>query len=388
MKFKLVKFKPKPTQIKGLECLNCGQPLLGTENFCSYCGQKNTTRKLTFNNFISNIFSGFTSYDSRFWKTFIPLLTKPGKVSKDYIEGKRSRFVNPFQLYLNVSIIFFLLLGITTKIDENKSPINNIIENTQNLDSITQKGTKQLDSIIENAQNKIIQNNPKDSTKAKVITDLGEAFRLIEKESNNSKKVFTLNMLSDSISNASGFYKKIQNFINYHEKFPKYTNLQALDSLGYKKTFGNKFYYQQVINITQKIKQVQSDGGKSYFKTLTSYISISLFVFLPIFTLFLKAVYFRRKYTYMEHLVFVFHTQTVVFLLFVIYYLLNFFVEMESTWWVIILLFLLYLYKALRHFYEQGRIKTIVKFIILNNFYLFLGFIGFAIVAIVSFIIG
>ena len=90
----------------------------------------------------------------------------------------------------------------------------------------------------------------------------------------------------------------------------------------------------------------------------------------------------------MEHLVFVFHTQTVVFLLFVIYYLLNFFVEMESTWWVIILLFLLYLYKALRHFYEQGRIKTIVKFIILNNFYLFLGFFGFAIVAIVSFIIG
>ncbi len=390
MKFKLIKFKPKKNviQAKGLECLNCGQPLIGQENFCSYCGQKNTTKKLTFNNFISNIFSGFTSYDSRFWKTFIPLLTKPGKVSKDYIEGKRSRFVNPFQLYLNVSILFFLLLGITTKIDENKNPVNNIIENTKNLDSITQKGTKQLDSLLTNAQKQLIKNNPKDSTKTKVITDFGEAFRLIEKESNKSKKEFTLNMLSDSIGDSSGFLNKIQKFINYHKESPEYTNLQALDSLGYEKTFGNKFYYQQVINITKKIEQVQSDGGKSYFKTLTSYISISLFVFLPIFTLFLKAVYFRRKFTYMEHLVFVFHTQTVVFLLFVIYYLLNLFVEMESTWWVIILLFLLYLYKALRHFYEQGRVKTIVKFIILNNFYLFLGFIGFAIVSILSFIIG
>ncbi len=389
MKFKLVKFKPKKvTQIKGLECLNCKQPLIGTENFCSYCGQKNTTKKLTLNNFISNIFSGFTSYDSRFWKTFIPLLTKPGKVSKDYVEGKRARFVNPFQLYLNVSILFFLLLGITTKIDENKNPVTNIIENTKNLDSLTQKGTRQLDSILTNAQKQLIKNNPKDSTKTKVITDLSEAFKLIEKESNQSKKEFTLNMLSDSISNSSGFLNKIQKFINYHKKFPKYSNLQALDSLGFEKTFGNKFYYQQVINITKNIKQVQSDGGKSYFKTLTSYISISLFVFLPIFTLFLKAVYFRRKYTYMEHLVFVFHTQTVIFLLFVIYYLLNLFLEMGSTWWVIILLFLLYLYKALRHFYQQGRIKTIVKFIILNNFYLFLGFIGFVIVSVLSFIVG
>ena len=105
MKFKLIKFKPKPTQIKGLECLNCGQPFNGYENFCSHCGQKNTTKKLNLGTFFNNLFAGFFSYDSRFWTTFIPLLTKPGKVSKDYIEGKRARFVNPFQLYLNVSII-------------------------------------------------------------------------------------------------------------------------------------------------------------------------------------------------------------------------------------------------------------------------------------------
>ena len=111
MKLNIIKFKQKKViQKKGLECLNCGQPFIGNENFCSYCGQKNTTKKLSFTYFISNIFSGFTSYDSRFWKTFIPLLTKPGKVSKDYVEGKRARFVNPFQLYLNVSIILLFIL--------------------------------------------------------------------------------------------------------------------------------------------------------------------------------------------------------------------------------------------------------------------------------------
>lgn len=86
MKFNIVKFKPK--QVKGLECLNCGQPLIGNENFCSYCGQKNSTKELSFDRFLNNLFSGFFSFDSRFWRTFIPLLTKPGKVSKEFIEGK------------------------------------------------------------------------------------------------------------------------------------------------------------------------------------------------------------------------------------------------------------------------------------------------------------
>ena len=109
MKFSLTKFTSN--KHKGLECLNCGQPLLRNENFCSYCGQKNLTNKLSLGSFINSLFEGFLSYDSRFWNTFLLLLTKPGKVSKDYVEGKRARFVNPFQLYLNISIIFSWILS-------------------------------------------------------------------------------------------------------------------------------------------------------------------------------------------------------------------------------------------------------------------------------------
>ena len=129
------------------------------------------------------------------------------------------------------------------------------------------------------------------------------------------------------------------------------------------------------------------DGGKAYFKKLTSYISISLFIFLPIFTLFLKLIYIRRKYTYMEHLVFVFNTQTVFFLLLIIFYLCSFFFKMDNFGWIFALLFLFYLYKALRYFYEQGRTKTIIKYVLLNSYYMFLALVGFAIVAVLSFFI-
>jgi flagellar motility protein MotE (MotC chaperone) len=124
-------------------------------------------------------------------------------------------------LYLNVSIIFFLLLGITTKIDENNDTVNNIIENTKNLDSITQKGTKQLDSILVSTQEQLIKENSKDSTKAKVITDLGEAFKLIEEEREKSDKVLDFNISSDSTSTNNNTYKKIKEFYKYHKNFQR-----------------------------------------------------------------------------------------------------------------------------------------------------------------------
>jgi hypothetical protein len=40
------------------------------------------------------------------------LLINPCNVSKNYVDGKRQRYTNPFRFYLTVSIIFFLLVGL------------------------------------------------------------------------------------------------------------------------------------------------------------------------------------------------------------------------------------------------------------------------------------
>jgi len=385
MKFNLVKFKPKTKNIKGLDCLNCGQPQTGNENFCSYCGQKNTIRKLSFGVFVNNIFSGFFSYDSRFWTTFIPLLTKPGKVSKQYIEGKRARFVNPFRLYLNVSIVFFLILGISNKID-SENIADNISEATKSIDSLTTVDKQQLDSIITNVQQQVIDKIPDDSTKVKTIAEVGDVFKFYETATNSIQKD-TIKLSETDTTKRNSIAKRLQLFYKFHKNNPDFTNEQMLDSLGFENTFWNRFYSQQAKSMLKNYKTFKEDGGKQYFKKLTSYISISLFIFLPIFTLFLKLLYIRRKYNYMEHLVFVFNTQTVFFLLLIIFYLLSFFIKMNNVGWVFTLLFLFYLYKALRYFYGQSRFKTIVKYILLNSYYLFLAGVGFVIVAILSFFI-
>ena len=385
MKYKLVKFKRKPNQIKGLECLNCGQPLTGNENFCSYCGQKNSTKALSFSVFLNNLFSGFFSYDSRFWRTFIPLLTKPGKVSKEYIEGKRQRFVNPFRLYLNVSIVFFLILGISNRLDEVK-PLGDLVDVSSKLDSLSENSSEQIDSILKTTTEQIA-NTSKDSLNKGELEELNKVFSVLKDKSKKKDEKYVYKSKIDTIKKIS-FFHKINDFQHFYKEHPTYTIKQALDSLEYKETFWNRFCYQQTINSHKNLDKVKEDKGKTFLKTLTSYISISLFIFLPVFTLFLKLLYIRRKYTYMEHLVFVFHTQTVFFLLFTIFYFLNFFVKMQNVAWVLVVIFLIYLYKALRYFYEQGRIKTIIKFILLNSYYMFLAIVGFTIVAVLSFILG
>ena len=78
--------------------------------FCPECGQKNKGSKITFATFLKEVFNGFISLDAKVWTTLIPLLIKPGKVSRDFIEGRRARYTNPFQFYISVSIVFFLIL--------------------------------------------------------------------------------------------------------------------------------------------------------------------------------------------------------------------------------------------------------------------------------------
>ena len=139
---------------RGIQCLNCGQPMSYRDNCCSNCGQVNDELPLSIKQFISDFFAGFFNFDSRFFKTFIPLLFKPGKVPKDYIEGKRMKYVNPFQLYLNVTIIFFLIQGLFSALDEYKLSDPTIEQSNQVAkDSIAQQTDKQLKEVEENLAN-------------------------------------------------------------------------------------------------------------------------------------------------------------------------------------------------------------------------------------------
>lgn len=456
--------------IRGIECLNCGQPISDNDNFCSNCGQVNDELPLSIKQFISEFFSGFFSFDTRFFKTFIPLLFKPGKVSREYIEGKRRRYVNPFQLYLHVTILFFLILGLFSALDEYKisdAIINNSTENTiiTSIDSL--KNNNELNNILTDSKTiqlkdsilseigspeltEIINNELKPINTEKIRTRIDSIFNttnflstmknpsfsdkerdsiysdyfnenvafinqnLLISDVKDLKKLQSLSKFQNEITNytikkiesnnitykppnngiddldkevfsailGKTLFKKISQFMEYDKEHKDATAIEALDSLEYKNTRWNVFYFKKAQDINRLIED--ENFRKSYLDEMVSKISIALFFLLPVFTLFLSLMYIRHKRNYTEHLVFVFNVQTVFFLLLILFTIIGKIVGTGGIPFFIIA-FLFYLYKSLRNFYNQGRIKTIIKFILLNFAAFFLSILGVIIIGFITF---
>ncbi len=92
------------------QCLNCGHEIDYSDKFCPYCGQKNSTHKLTLFNMLNEYFAGIFAYDSKLFSSVKLLFTSPGKLSKEFLSGKRIRYVNPFRFFISISIVFFILV--------------------------------------------------------------------------------------------------------------------------------------------------------------------------------------------------------------------------------------------------------------------------------------
>ncbi|NVK10068.1 MAG: DUF3667 domain-containing protein [Tenacibaculum sp.] len=355
--------KNKVPVIRDANCLNCGHPFTNNEKFCPECGQKNRGKKITLGIFLRELFAGFFSLDTKFWRTLIPLLINPGKVSKDYIDGKRTRYTNPFRFYLATSIIFFLIISITDsykkfeelRIGKSSSSNSQIKLNNDNSDAIE----VDLDSI-QDVVFKQLENQ--DSLEAKKTQPKPDSTSV----SYNSEQELTKADSNDSF--------RIVKFMKFQKTHPKVPIEAALDSLKAEKNFSNRFWYSRAKVFNSVF--LDKDEAKKFFRQVLSYASIALFVLLPLFTLFLKFIYIRRKYTYVEHLVFVFHVQTVLFLLFSIFYIIDFFKHSNSFLPVFLILFMIYLFIAMKRFYNQGYFKTFMKYILANTMFFILAMLG------------
>jgi hypothetical protein len=91
-------------------CQNCSEEV--NERFCPNCGQENIETRKSFHHIFSHFLADLTHYDNSFWKTIYNLLFKPAALSKAYISGKRTYYLNPFRLYLFISFITFLAISL------------------------------------------------------------------------------------------------------------------------------------------------------------------------------------------------------------------------------------------------------------------------------------
>ena len=89
-------------------CRNCGS--VAPEQFCPRCGQETNEHLPTAREFAHEFILHYFAAEGRLWRTLGALVLHPGRLTVEYIRGRKRAYVLPLRLYLTTSVVFFLVL--------------------------------------------------------------------------------------------------------------------------------------------------------------------------------------------------------------------------------------------------------------------------------------
>ena len=332
-------------------CLNCNTEVAG--RYCQNCGQENLETKESVWHLISHFFKDITHFDGKFFSTLKYLITKPGFVSKEYMIGRRASYVNPVRMYIFTSFVFFLIFFSKFQVDKKQFELK---IGKQTIESIDK-----MDSLSFNNFTKTLNKG--------------------EPMSREDFKKFR-----DTLQNSGGtlFGGKYQTRSAYDSGI----RAGIVKDNWLKRNFLFKGF-----EITEKYRHKQGELFANLFSMLMHNFPTLLFISLPMFALFLKVVYYKKKgYLFVSHGIYAIHLYIVYFIMLLIIIFLSYLNDKFNWTFAEVLIFLLFIglffyeYKAMRNFYIEGRLKTIFKFLLAFIFRLAIIFILFTFFLIFSFL--
>jgi hypothetical protein len=106
-----------PAAPHSVRCLNCDTPLSGP--FCHTCGQRDIPPYPSTRELVVDAFWELSGWDGRFAATARALVRNPGLLTREFLEGRRARYLSPLRLYLLASLAYFLVAAATPQLRVN-----------------------------------------------------------------------------------------------------------------------------------------------------------------------------------------------------------------------------------------------------------------------------
>ncbi|MGV9010954.1 MAG: DUF3667 domain-containing protein [Flavobacteriales bacterium] len=89
-------------------CRSCGDP--HQQRYCPQCGEKRyDPGALRLTHFLEEALEGLFHFDNKFFRSVRSLFSRPGQLALDRVEGRTVGSVRPFQFFLIVNLIIFVL---------------------------------------------------------------------------------------------------------------------------------------------------------------------------------------------------------------------------------------------------------------------------------------
>ena len=307
-------------------CPNCNAPLRG--QYCATCGQRARTRLISVWELVRDAIGDLFELDSRLWRTLGPLIFRPGKLTREYLLGRRVRFMPPFRTYLVLSLIFFLVA---------------FFDPQQQFAVLYEAPPPEAEVPVDE--------NAREDVRRRVYEDLAaEGIEPPPPPGQVDRSGLNINVGGDDPAAQCDF-----------------SNYDANDLPDW---LGRRLTRERMQLVCER---VMAGGGQAFVNQLLDNVPASLFLLLPLMALILKLLYPLSQRYYVEHLLFVLHFHAFFFLILTLEVLFSRLAALLAlpgwlgnvTIFAVSLYIPLYLYKAMRRVYEQGRLVTIAKFLLL-----------------------
>ena len=298
-------------------CLNCGDPTVGM--FCPRCGQRKVDVRISLRRMLGEVMDDQLSVNSTLPRTLGALLFAPGRLTREYVQGRIMRYIPPFRLYLVSSLLFFIILPMVA--DPGKI-------------SLSAAGEGSADSVQ--------------------LARIADSVLLAHARRTGEDTVPLARAAARSRSAPS------ENNLQFGPDPDKV--LPILKPLA-----------RRMKRTEARLKAMpRSEAVRTLIEAFEENAPIGVFVMMPLFAMILKILYVRRKRFYVEHFVFALHVHAFAFLTGTVVLLSR----SEVVDAAIMLWFVVYLFIALKRVYGQGIFRTFFKYVALSVSYTFLLIFG------------
>ena len=324
-------------------CKNCEKSFDPSFDYCPYCGQE-ATDNLTFSVLFSNTIENYFSIDARFFRSFIPLMLKPGVLARRFVDGKRLKYLHPAQFYLFISVLFFFLFSFSVR--QADTEVNKALEKSLDTEIPLDSIQVQVDSVgIARAKEELKKNQIYTGMTDEQLEKLDSAM-VIDARNPGMNLGLRQETLDSLIVNGA----------------PQEEKLKAMGLADDAGVFTTKLY-------TQLLKLYEQRAG-GILQTLYDTIPVAMFVMLPLFAILLKIFYWSRG-TFAHHMVFSFYFFTFLFTTFCTLIVANLIFDVPGFLEFLILMsVVIYLMIALHNFYRSSWIGAFFKSGIISFMYM------------------
>jgi len=242
------------------------------------------------------------------YRSLYPLVLKPGFLTIEYLKGRRASYVQPFKLFLVITLLYFISISIDKPriLEKDTLPTPREITTTDG------------DTIV----------TPSTLTNMRITYRGGEI----------------------SFEPIDTIRKKVKRFgLNVYVLY-KYPDVGSF----------YRFMIKKMIRMSLSTDTIT--------ETMRHNASKMIFILIPLSAFIFRLIYMRRKKYFYDHLIFSIHFHSFVFLLFLFFEMAA--ILYEVPLYIQLLGILIYLYLALKKVFMQSWLRTFVNFVVILLAYL------------------